>query len=306
MTDPITLPPGVAFAVIAFLLSLLPAGLFIWLWYLRRVDRPVPVKAVGFSFLAGLVAVWPAFRLEGWASGFWYLVSPSTAHYFAGAVRPLQGWMDILLPALGTFAVVAFVEEGLRYLILSLWFRGGKDIDQVFDGIVIGVAMGLGFATMENTIYFLSLFSSGSFDTLIFVFFLRFMISTLAHISFAGLMGGLLARAVFAIYPLEKRRLYNAAIFIPWLLHGLYDLLLGLELTTYAVLLLLAPLLVLISWMNRRDFFAIARVGGRILVMQKAPDTESQQLVRQSSRQYESPWNKNAPWLRSRRIKNSN
>jgi|GEM_PF-2537406 RsiW-degrading membrane proteinase PrsW (M82 family) len=303
MNEAIALPPGVAFAIIAFLLSLLPAGLFIWLWYLRRVDRPVPVNVVTISFVTGIALVWPAFKLEEAASRYWYSVSPSTAHYFMGAVLPLQKITDILLPALGTFIVVATVEEGLRYLVLRLWFRKGKDIDQVFDGLVLGIAIGLGFATLENTLYFLNLFSSGSFDTLVFVFFLRFLISTLAHISFAGLMGAMIARGVFAIYKPQKRRWFLLAFLVPWFLHGLYDLLLGLDLTIYAVLILLPPLLVLINWMNRRDFFAIARVDGKILVNQVAPETHSMVVMRKYFKQSESPWNVNAKWLRERRLR---
>jgi len=168
---------------------------------------------------------------------------------------------------------------------------------------VIGVAVGLGFATLENTLYFLTLFSQGSFDTLVFVFFLRFLISTLAHISFAGLMGAMLARGVFSIYRVQRRRWYWMALFVPWFLHGLYDLLLGLDLTAYAVLILLPPLLVLISWMNRRDFFAIARAKGKVLVNQQAPETRSMAVMRKYFKQSESPWNIYAPWLRERRLR---
>ena len=303
MAEPISLPPGAAFTIIAFLLSLLPAGMFIWLWYLRRVDRPVPTNTVTISFIAGMILVWPAFKLEEAAAGYWYDFSPSTAHYFAGAVLPLQGLGDIILPALGTFLVVATVEEGLRYLVLRLWYRKEKDIDQVFDGLVLGIAIGLGFATLENTLYFLNLFSSGSFDTLVFVFFLRFLISTLAHISFAGLMGAMLARGTFAIYKSQKRKWYLLAFLVPWSLHGLYDLLLGLDLTIYAVLTLLPPLLILINWMSRRDFFAIARVDGKILVNQQAPENRSMTVMRKYFKKSESPWNVNAPWMRERRLR---
>jgi len=303
MSEIVALPPGVSFAIIAFLLSLLPAGLFIWLWYLRRVDRPVPVVVVSYAFIAGMVLVWPAFKLEEVASRYWYSVSPDTAHYFVGAVLPLQGFSDILLPALGTFLIVATVEEGLRYLALRWWYRRGREVDQIFDGLVLGIAIGLGFATVENTLYFLNLFSAGSFDTLVLVFFLRFMISTLAHISFAGLMGAMLARGVFAIYKTKKRNWFWLAFLLPWFLHGLYDLLLGLDLTIYAVLVLLPALLVLVNWINRREFFAIARDGRRVLVNQKAPEGRSMAVMKKYFKQSESPWNVNAPWLRERRAR---
>lgn len=290
------MPTGVSFSIIAFLLSLLPAGLFIWLWYLRRNDRPVPVQTVALSFLVGMFLVWPAFKLEEWASRLWYTVSPGTSHYFVGAVLPLQTIWDILLPAVGAFVIVATVEEGLRYVFLRGWFKRSKVIDQVFDGLVVGIAAGIGFATLENTLYFLDLFFSRSFDTLVFVFFLRFLISTIAHISFGGLMGALIARGVFNVY--GPKRYYLTAFFVPWFIHGLYDLLLGINQTVYAVLLLLPALMVLVQWMNRRDFFAIARRDGRVLVQQRVPQLKYRGAVRKIFGKLESPWNVNAPWLR--------
>ena len=301
MIGPISLPPEVAFAIIAFLLSLLPAGLFIWLWYLRRHDRPVPLVTVTQAFLIGLALVWPAFRLEEWASVMWYRISPETAHNFVGAILPLQGLFDVLLPALGTFLIVASVEEGLRYGVLYTWLRRGRHIDQVFDGLVVGIALGIGFATLENTLYFLDLISQGSFDTLVFVFFLRFLISTLAHISFGGLMGALVARGVFHLF--RPGRYLLAGFLVPWFIHGLYDLLLGIDQAVYAVLLLLPLLMVLVSWMGRRDFFAISRRGGHVLVQQQAPTTQQARVTQRFFKQFESPWNKYAPWLRERRAR---
>jgi len=299
MTEPIVLPPGVAVAILAFLLSLLPAGLFLWLWYLRRHERPVSVGQVITGFVAGAVLVAPAFFLERWAPQVWAAISPSTVHYFDGAIFPLQTVGDILLPAVGTFLIVALVEEGLRYLVLAGWFRLGKRVDQVFDGLLVGLAMGLGFATVENTLYFFELFSRGSFNTLVFVFFLRFMVSTLAHISFGGIMGALLARGLFSIY--RPRLLYVQAFMVPWFLHGLYDWLLGVNQTFYAVLVLFMPIVLLVVWSNRREFFVVNRDDGKLLVAQRPPDDTANRLGEASFRQLKTPWNDNAPWLGVRR-----
>jgi RsiW-degrading membrane proteinase PrsW (M82 family) len=291
MTEPITLPPGVALAILAFLLSLLPAGLFMWLWYLRRHDRPVPVWIVVIGFIGGAFITAPAFWLEKTAPRLWTALSPATVHYYDGAILPLSSLLDILLPAVGTFIVVATVEEGLRYFFLWLWLRFNPHIDQVFDGLVVGLAAGLGFATVENTIYFFSLFSQGSFDTLVFVFFLRFIISTLAHISFGGIMGTLLARGFFSIY--RPRLLFLQAFLLPWFLHGLYDWLLGINLSVYAVLVLLAPLFLLIIWSERRDFFVLNRVNGQRLIDQRPA---AGAVVAAST-----GWNQYAPWLTPKR-----
>lgn len=301
MEEALLLPPGVSLAILAFLLSLLPAGLFLWLWYLRRHDRPVPIRAVIIGLVVGVVVVLPAFLLESQAKVLWEYLSPTTAHNFEGALLPLQHPFDVILPAIGTFLIVAAVEEGVRYIALYVWFRRSRAVDQVFDGLVIGLAAGLGFATLENTIYFLNLIQQGNFDTLIFVFFLRFIISTLAHISFGGIMGALIARGVFSIY--HPRRYLLQAFFVPWFIHGLFDLLLSINLSIYAVLLLVTPLWVLISWVNRREFFVINRQGRELLVGQQAPATKEAKLMETFFKQFDSPWNVHAPWMREKRLR---
>ena len=300
VANDIILSTDSAYTIIAFLLSLLPAGLFIWLWYLRRHDRPVPIGGVVIALVAGGALVWPAFKLESYAASIWYSRFPSTAHYFTGAVLPLQSMKDIILPAFATFGIVATVEEGLRYIFLRIWFSRSKIVDQVFDGMVLGIATGIGFATLENTLYFLNLLSQGHVETLVFVFILRFLISTLAHIIFSGLMGAMLARAVFHIYKKQKSGAFTLAFFISWFIHGLYDLLLGLNQAVYSVLILLPPLLILVAWFGRREFFAIARDDGKVLVNQKPPITESEKIMNDLLKYKDSPWNKNAPWLREK------
>ena len=301
MDEVLLLPPGVSLAILAFLLSLLPAGLFFWLWYLRRHDRPVPARAVIYGMLVGVGIVLPAFFFESWAKTIWEWLSPATAHNFDGALLPLQDPLDIILPAIGTFGIVAVIEEGLRFLALYFWYRRSRAVDQVFDGLVIGLAAGLGFATLENTIYFLNLIQQGNFDTLIFVFFLRFVISTLAHISFGGIMGALIARGIFSIY--RPRRYFLQAFFITWFIHGLFNLLLSINLSLYAVMLLAPALWILITWSNRREFFVINRQGRELLVGQQAPATKEAKLMETFFKQFDSPWNIHAPWMREKRLR---
>lgn len=293
--EPTVFSPQVALGIIAFLLSLLPAGFFIWLWYLRQHNRSVKPLSITLAFLLGIISVPAAFAVEGAAQRLWQLFSPATAHYFEGPILPLQGIVDVLLPAIATFLVVATVEEGIRYVVMRIWFRRSKKIDQVFDGLVIGVAIGLGFATFENTLYFLSLFEVGSYNTLVFVFFLRFLISTLAHISFGGIMGALIAKGTFDFYTAGKY--FVPAFFIPWFVHGLFDLLLGINFGLYAILILTPSIITLVYWTQRREFFIIHRRDGKFLEQSQAPESNEVQAVQEVLKTMDSPWNKDAPWL---------
>jgi len=294
--DQLILSPGAALGVIAFLLSLLPAGFFVWFWYLRRRERALSAKVVAGAFITGILLVIPAFWLEDMAGRVWSVTFPQTVHYYAGAPIPLFDWRDVVFPAIGTFLIVAVVEEGLRYGLLRAWMRfAQKSIDQIFDGLIIGVAVGVGFATLENTLYFLNLFREGSYETLVFVFFLRFLVSTLAHISFSGTMGVLLARDTFEF--LAGRRYALVAFFVPWFVHGLFDWTLAIHLGMYAVIVLLPMLLALVYWSGQSETFVIHRRGGKLLAAGEVEPSEEERNLTKLIKEMDSPWNKNAPWL---------
>lgn len=295
MSDPIILPFGASIAIVAFLLSLLPAGFFLWIWYLRNKDRSLPAGTIAQAFILGMIIVWPAFLLEQKAHELWKIVSPATERYYGGNVLPIIHVQDLLLPALATFFIVALIEEGLRYASMRYWIRRSKKIDQVFDGLLIGVAVGLGFATLENTLYFMSLLGGQQFDTLVFVFFLRFIISTLAHISFAGIMGTLLARGTFHMF--QPRQYLYSAFIIPWFLHGLFDLMLGTGYGLYAVVTLLPALLTLVLWTTKREFYIVHRSDGKFLATSHMPEDSSMRALQAVAKVENSPWNRYAPWL---------
>lgn len=295
MSDPIVLPLGVSVGIVAFLLSLLPAGFFLWIWYLRNRDRSLPASTITQAFLLGMFLVWPAFLLEQKGHELWQLVSPATERYYSGNVLPIIHLQDLLLPAIATFLIVALIEEGLRYLAMRYWMKRSRTIDQVFDGLLIGVAIGLGFATLENTIYFQGLLGEQQLDTLVFVFFLRFIISTLAHISFAGIMGTLIAQGVFHMF--RPRDYLLPAFLIPWFLHGLFDLMLGTGFGLYAVILLLPALLTLVLWTTKREFYIVHRSEGKFLVDSHMPEDPSMQALKAAVKTEDSPWNIHAPYL---------
>ncbi len=295
MSDPIILPLGVSFAIIAFLLSILPAGFFLWIWYLRNKDRSLPASTIASAFGLGMLIVWPAFLFEQKAHELWKIISPATERYYGGNVLPIINLQDLLLPALATFFIVALIEEGLRYAALTFWIKRSKTIDQVFDGLLMGVAAGLGFATLENTLYFNNLLGDQQFDTLVFVFFLRFIISTLAHISFGGIMGTMIARGAFHMF--RPKDYLIPAFLIPWFLHGLFDLMLGTGFGMYAVISLVPALITLILWTTNREFYIVHRKDGKFLAVSHMPDDPSMRALEEAVKTEHSPWNAHAPWL---------
>lgn len=253
----------VSLVVLAALLSLLPVVLLFWLYYLREREPSVTSRTVTRFFAAGMLTVLPAILFESGAHVFTRQVSPIFASAFFTEVFAVQSARDLFLAVLVAFGVVALVEEGFRFLVLRFVFRKSTDLDQIVDGLQVGVASGIGFAFVENTLYFLRLFQRLDFDTLAVVFFLRFLISTFGHIAFGGIMGVELARAV--ANPLERRKHLWLAFLVPWVIHGLFDILLSIRLSSYTVLFLLLPLFYLRALYRSPALHERFRLHGRML-----------------------------------------
>lgn len=253
----------ISLVVLAALLSLLPVVSLFWIYYLREGEPSVPGRTVTRFFMAGMFTVLPAILLESSVHALAEEFSPVVASAFFTEFFSVQGAKDLFLAVFVAFGVVALVEEGFRFLLLRFLLRRSAELDQVVDGLQIGVASGIGFAFVENTLYFLRLLERLDFDTLAVVFFLRFLISTFGHISFGGVMGIALARAM--ANPLERRSHLWRAFLIPWILHGLFDILLSIRLSAYTVLFLLLPLFYLWAFYRSPQSHERFRLHGRML-----------------------------------------
>lgn len=178
----------------------------LWLWYFYRMDRhePEPLKLIFKTFFAGLLLVIPAGLLEQ----FWKPQLISSINNGA--------WVDFLVMA---FLVVALIEEGLKTIVLWWMVGKNKNLNEPADGIIYGVTLGLGFASLENLLW-ASIFGYG-------VAILRAVVTTLAHASFTGWAGYYIAK-----YKLEsdaKASLVWMGFLVAFLTHGLYDFLLFLK-----------------------------------------------------------------------------
>jgi RsiW-degrading membrane proteinase PrsW (M82 family) len=177
----------------------------LWLWYFYQQDRyePEPLKMVFKVFLAGLLMVIPAGLLEQLWRG-----------QILSAVRA-GNWPSFLVMA---FLVIALIEESLKTGFLWWLIGRNKELDEPVDGIIYGITLGLGFASLENLIW-ASAFGFG-------VAALRAVITTLAHATFTGWMGYFIAK-----YKLQSQKfsILISGFLLAWASHGLYDFLLFLR-----------------------------------------------------------------------------
>ncbi|MBO9565915.1 MAG: PrsW family intramembrane metalloprotease [Niastella sp.] len=185
-------------------LSLAPGIAIIFYIYSKdKYDRE-PFENLFISFLLGVVCTVPASLIQrGLQPELDRFVSPySITYYFLWA-----------------FILVAFSEEGCKYLALRLYSYRQKAFNEPFDGIVYSVMVSMGFATLENVLY---VFQHG-FTTGI----LRMFLSVPAHACFGVLMGYHTGLAKFD--PVKAPVHLWKGVLLAVFFHGSYDFFLFLQ-----------------------------------------------------------------------------
>ena len=165
---------GIVPAVIAAFVAFVPAVIYILplIWLDRYDPEPVWLLALAFAWGA-LVAVVVSF-----------IVNTVIGVVVAVGVSPEAG------EAVGAVISAPIFEEGskgLGVLILLIFFR--KYFDDILDGIVFAGVIALGFATVENVLYYGRALGGGGFDGLIVLFVLRGIMSPFAHVTFTSMTG---------------------------------------------------------------------------------------------------------------------
>lgn len=164
---------------------------------IRKDKRLEPIgwllAAVGLGILCG-----PAVLLIG------YLALPDIpTDTFIGAF-------------LSSFINAAIPEEALKFTALYFLAKRCKHFNEMFDGIVYAVCIGMGFAGLENILYLF-----GAEDEWIYVGISRALMSVPMHYFFAIIMGAFFSLGWF---DRKNRKLYmTAALLLPIIVHGAYD-----------------------------------------------------------------------------------
>lgn len=153
----------------------------------------------------------------GWllaATGLGVLAGPAVL--ILGYLLLLEIPMDSLSGAfLSSFINAAIPEETLKFLALWLLAKMCKHFDEMFDGIVYAVCIGMGFAGLENILY---LFGA---EDWVSVGVARALMSVPMHYFFAIIMGTFFSLGWF---DKKNRRVYmTAALLLPIIVHGIYD-----------------------------------------------------------------------------------
>jgi len=186
---------SVHFAV-AFLAGLIP--MLFWLWFWLREDRknPEPIILIIITFIAGMAVV--------------------------PAALPLQKLAMDIYSGDNVMFVWVVIEEVLKYTAALLVIFWHKAVDEPIDYIIYMIAIALGFAALENTLFILNPLSAGDYMTATITGSFRFLGATLLHVLASATVGVFLA---FAFYKSAAVKIWlgNAGLFMAILLHALFN-----------------------------------------------------------------------------------
>jgi len=164
-------------------------------FYLKDQYGVEPISMVFRSFIFGSLLVFPLMFIQ--------------------YVLEVEGVVSS--PLLKAFIATALLEEFFKWFIFYFTIYSHFHFDEHYDGIVYGVSISLGFATLENILY---LFANG-----IEYAIGRALLPVSSHALFGVIMGYYFGKGKFS--GKEKRfKWIFLSLFLPVLLHGVYDFIL--------------------------------------------------------------------------------
>ncbi|MEH7415181.1 glutamic-type intramembrane protease PrsW [Neobacillus drentensis] len=204
------------------MLGLLSAGVapglaLLSYFYLKDEYEPEPVSLVFRTFLYGVLLVFPIMFIQHVLETEHLLKSNLLDAFFGSGI----------------------LEEFFKWFILFYLIYQHVEFDEPFDGIVYGVAVSLGFATVENIFY---LVANGIEHAMT-----RALLPVSSHALFGVIMGFYLGKAKFTKG--SKTKWILLSLLLPILLHGSYDfILISIENWVFIIL----PFMIFLWWFGLR------------------------------------------------------
>ena len=138
------------------------------------------------------------------------------------------------------FLSTSLLEEFFKWFVFYYAIYDHREFNEPYDGIVYGVSVSLGFATLENILY---LFANGVEFAVT-----RALLPVSSHALFGVIMGFYLGRAKFSLPKKEKNYIWLSFL-LPFLFHGIYDYIL---LTQERWIYYMLPFMIFLWWLALR------------------------------------------------------
>lgn len=239
---------------------LIASFLYVLLWigffYIYSPKKTMRAKFLFIAFFLGIGSAFLSLALEQTVF-FYFDVDTSFLSPFFSATK----FVDLVGPLIFSFLFAAVIEETSKLVFVRKYFDI-TGINQVIDGMKIGLAVGLGFAFIENIIYFSAAlhYSALTVQEVVAVFLLRGAFSTLAHGIYGIVMGYYLSLGKF--YEKLHTHFIWRALFASVLIHGLFNFFLIVNLGFYSVFMLVFLLVATLLWYNDRKNLELRITSG--------------------------------------------
>jgi RsiW-degrading membrane proteinase PrsW (M82 family) len=176
------------------MLAVVPAVIWGYVFYKKQDHKKsmsLRVFIGGAAFVTPLLAYKFLWQYFPWLDAFAY--TNQFKDDFVGFTNVTAIPLDVLF----TFLIVGVIEETTKFIAVK--FSGNEqDICSIDDAIEMFITAALGFAFIENIIYFMNIMGSRGPENLLYPFIFRSLFSTFAHVMFSGILGYYYGLAHFA------------------------------------------------------------------------------------------------------------
>ena len=149
--------------------------------------------------------------------------------------------------------MVGLIEEVAKTVIVAVFLFKSKKSNYILDGLLIGAAVGAGFAAFETAGYILRFGLNGGLDAMLNVIKLRGFLAPGGHVAWAAIEGAALMY-VKGFDPLNKKHLNDKRFLliclIPIILHGVWDMPISLPYYIPQIAMTILAWLVIIYFIN--------------------------------------------------------
>ncbi|KON87211.1 protease [Sporosarcina globispora] len=186
-------------------------------FYLKDQYESEPISMVFKTFLYGALLVFPIMFIQ----------------YVLETEGVLQS------SVVDAFLSSSLLEEFFKWFILFYTIYQHITFDEPYDGIVYGASVSLGFATAENIFYLIALGVEHALG--------RALLPVSSHALFGVIMGYYIGKGKFSATSTKKWIAFS--LFIPFLLHGIYDYIL---ISLKHWIFIMFPFMIFLWWLGLR------------------------------------------------------
>lgn len=181
----------------AFAGGILPAVAWLWFWRREDAPHPEPRRLIALAFAAGMITV--------------------------ALVIPVQKYVaTLLVSTTAIFTAWSVIEEIFKYLMARLTVLRRREDDEPIDPVIYMVAVALGFAAAENTLFLLSPLAGDTATATILTGNLRFVGATLLHVLSSAVVGAALGLSFYRSSAVKIAYTF-AGLILASLLHSAFN-----------------------------------------------------------------------------------